>query len=116
MIDKFNITFEERAKILKSYFRNGLDGALDTFPSKEKRKYIVAEELIKRFEKDVRYTEKEVNDILRQVYADFATIRRFFIDNGMMKRNDDGKTYWIEGEDHGSSTESEQDAVQQPSR
>ncbi|MCG3087492.1 DUF2087 domain-containing protein [Sporosarcina cyprini] len=106
MKDTFQIKPEEREKILKSYFRNGVDGPLDTFPSKEKRKYIIAEEIIKRFEKDVQYTEKEVNDTLRQVYADFATIRRFFIDNGMMRRHDDGKTYWIEGEDHGSSSES----------
>ncbi|GKV55829.1 hypothetical protein NCCP2222_17760 [Sporosarcina sp. NCCP-2222] len=111
MKDTFQITPEEKEKILKSYFRHGLDGPLDTFPSKEKRKYIVAEEIIKRFEKDVRYNEKEVNDTIRQVYADFATIRRFFIDNGMMRRDDDGKTYWIEGEVHGSSSESEQGAV-----
>ncbi|QTD42568.1 DUF2087 domain-containing protein [Sporosarcina sp. Te-1] len=111
MSEKFQSTPEEREKVLKSYFRYGLDGPLDTFPSKEKRKYIIAQEIIKRFEKDTIYTEKEVNDILKQVYYDFATIRRFFVDNGLMRRSEDGKSYWIEGEDHGSKVESEQGTV-----
>ncbi|MBB4826180.1 hypothetical protein HNO89_003417 [Sporosarcina luteola] len=111
MSANLHFTSEEREKVLKSYFRNGLNGPLETFPSKEKRKLIIATELIKRFNKETLYTEKEVNDILKKIYPDFATIRRFFIDNGFMCRSEDGKSYWIEGENSGSSMEPEGGAV-----
>ena len=100
MEERFEISEAEREKVLKSYFRNGLDGTLETFPSKDKRKYIIAQEIIKRFEADKVYIEKEINDILKEVHPDFATIRRFFIDYGFMERSDDGKAYWIGSLDH----------------
>ena len=94
----FDITESEREKVLKNYFKHGLDGPLDIFPSKEKRKYIIAQEIIKRFEVRKEYKESDVNMILKEIYLDFATIRRYFIDYRFMKRSDDGKVYWIENE------------------
>ena len=96
MEERFQVTEVEREKVLKSYFRQGLEGPLDTFPSKDKRKYIIAQEIIQRFEVGKVYLEKEINAILKEIYPDFATIRRFFIDYGFMNRSDDGKEYWIE--------------------
>ncbi|MDW0115963.1 DUF2087 domain-containing protein [Sporosarcina thermotolerans] len=101
MEERFQVTETEREKVVKNYFRKGLDGPLDTFPSKEKRKYIIAQEIIKRFEVGKVYLEKEINVILKEIYLDFATIRRFFIDYGFMKRSDDGKEYWIGNKDAG---------------
>ena len=46
MEERFQVTDVEREKVLKNYFRQGLDGPLDTFPSKDKRKYIIAQEII----------------------------------------------------------------------
>ena len=94
----FDITKNERDNVLKNYFKHGLDGPLDIFPSKEKRKYIIAQEIIKRFEVRKEYKESDVNMILKEIYLDFATIRRYFIDYRFMKRSDDGKVYWIESE------------------
>ena len=89
----FIISDKEREQTLKNLFREGTDGPLDVFPSKEKRKFIVAEHLANRFEIGKAYSEREVNEILKRAYPDFATIRRFFIDYGLMERSYDGRTY-----------------------
>ncbi|EMR06041.1 hypothetical protein C772_02021 [Bhargavaea cecembensis DSE10] len=89
----FIISDKEREQTLKNLFRKGPDGPLDVFPSKEKRKFIVAEHLANRFEIGKAYSEREVNEILKRAYPDYATIRRFFIDYGLMERSYDGRTY-----------------------
>lgn len=94
--ERFTITDVEREKVLGNYFKQGLQGPLDVFPSKEKRKYIIAQEIIKQFEVDRIYVEKEINDKLATIYPDFATVRRFLIDYRFMARSVDGKEYWIE--------------------
>ncbi|AMQ05581.1 hypothetical protein AZE41_06440 [Sporosarcina psychrophila] len=95
--ERFTITDVEREKVLGNYFKQGLQGPLDVFPSKEKRKYIIAQEIIKQFEVDRMYVEKEINDLLATIYPDFATVRRFLIDYRFMTRSNDGKQYRIEG-------------------
>ncbi|WP_231885781.1 DUF2087 domain-containing protein [Sporosarcina sp. FSL K6-1540] len=97
MGERFTITDVEREKVLGNYFKQGLQGPLDVFPSKEKRKYIIAQEIIKQFEVDRMYVEKEINDLLATIYPDFATVRRFLIDYRFMTRSNDGKQYRIEG-------------------
>nr|WP_285865170.1 DUF2087 domain-containing protein [Lederbergia lenta] len=72
-----------------------MDGPLDIFPSKEKRKRIVLQHLLSRFEINKKYTEREINEVLKSVYGDFATIRRYFIDYGFMERNKDCSKYWL---------------------
>jgi len=94
--ERFTITDVEREKVLGNYFKQGLQGPLDVFPSKEKRKYIIAQEIIKQFEVEKIYIEKEINDLIAKIYPDFATVRRFLIDYRFMTRSDDGKQYWIE--------------------
>ncbi|MER2089434.1 MAG: DUF2087 domain-containing protein [Sporosarcina sp.] len=100
MGERFLIMDIEREKVLKNYFKHGLHGPLDVFPSKEKRKYIIAQEIIKQFEVSKVYVEKEVNDLLVTIYPDFATVRRFLIDYRFMTRSDDGTRYWIESGSH----------------
>lgn len=103
MGERFFITDIEREKVLKNYFKHGLQGPLDVFPSKEKRKYIIAQEIIKQFEVDKMYMEKEINDQLVTIYPDFATVRRFLIDYRFMTRSVDGKQYWIESKTHANT-------------
>ncbi|MFJ7934622.1 DUF2087 domain-containing protein [Sporosarcina sp. NPDC096371] len=95
MEERFVITDKEREKVLGNYFKQGVNGTLEVFPSKEKRKYIVAQEIIKRFDTGKVYLEKEINELLKTVHGDFATIRRFLIDYRFMNRSDDGREYWI---------------------
>lgn len=93
--DRYVITKDEEKKVLETYFKNGLDGPLSTFPSKEKRKIIVLRHLLKRFKKNEIYTEKEINETIKPVYDDFVTIRRYFIEYGFMERSKDGSQYWL---------------------
>ncbi|MFD1851543.1 DUF2087 domain-containing protein [Oceanobacillus bengalensis] len=96
MVDeRYAITTEEKERVLSTYFDKGLDGPLKTFPSKEKRKIIVLQHLLKSFEIKSSYSEMEVNEILKKVYSDFVTIRRYFIEYGFMERSKDGSKYWV---------------------
>lgn len=91
----YGISETEREKVLQTYFKNGLDGAVDIFPSKEKRKIIVLQHILKRFDQDKKYSEKEVNDIIKTAHDDYVTVRRYFIEYGFMDRNSDGSQYWV---------------------
>ncbi len=93
--DRYATTEKEKEKVLSTYFKQGTDGKLDKFPSKEKRKLIVLQNIVNRFERDKKYTEKEVNGILKTIYNDFATIRRYLIEYGFMERSRDCREYWI---------------------
>ncbi|MFS0674828.1 DUF2087 domain-containing protein [Ornithinibacillus sp. 179-J 7C1 HS] len=93
--DRYAITEEEKQKILTTYFKEGLEGKLDSFPSKEKRKLIVLQNIMNRFELTKIYTEKEVNEILKSIYSDFATIRRYLIEYGFLGRSKDCTEYWV---------------------
>ena len=35
--ERYGIEEKERQKVLQTYFKNGLDGGIDTIPSKEKK-------------------------------------------------------------------------------
>ena len=53
------------------------------------------EQLLIHFEKEKKYTEQEVSEILKNLYDDFATLRRYFIEYGFMARSKDGLQYWL---------------------
>lgn len=92
--DRYAITEKEREKVIKTYF-NREDGRLSTFPSKEKRKIIVLSHIVKNFQINKGYSEKEVNTILKNIYDDYVTIRRYLIEYGFMERNRDCSIYWV---------------------
>ncbi len=95
MVDeRYNVTREENGKLLTKYFPEGTDGRLSTFPLKQKQKLVVLREIAKRFERDHTYSEKDVNAILRDVYDDHVTIRRYLIEYGFLDREADGSKYW----------------------
>ena len=93
--ERYAITAEEREKVIGTYFKSGIDGEIQSFPSKEKRKIILLQQIIKRFENERKYKEKEVNDILKTVYTDYVSLRRYLIEYGFMERSNDCATYWV---------------------
>lgn len=96
MVDeRYAITEQENEKILNTYFKEGLEGPLSEFPLKEKRKVAILRHLVKKFQRDKKYTEKEVNDILKPIYDDYVILRRYLIEYGFMERNRDGSCYWL---------------------
>ena len=86
------ITEQEQKQILAKYFR---DSRIEQFPKKEKRKLVLLHKVSKIFEKDKKYSEKEVNERLKKVAADHVTIRRYLIDYGFLERQKDGSEYWL---------------------
>lgn len=93
--DRFAITEQENEKILAVYFKQGLNGPLESFPLKEKKRVAILRHLIKSFAANKTYTEKEVNAILKPFYHDYVLLRRNLIEYGFMDRVQDGSSYWL---------------------
>ncbi|MCY0876974.1 MAG: DUF2087 domain-containing protein [Firmicutes bacterium] len=55
-------------------------------PASRKKRLVVLKWLVEKFEWEVPYSESQVNEILKQHHPDFATIRREFIVNKLMER------------------------------
>ncbi len=91
--DRYNITEAEKLSTIKAHITEY--GALKNYPSKEKKKIIVLDHIMKNFKRDTMYSEKEINRILKRIYEDYATLRRSLIEYGFMDRSDDCKNYWV---------------------
>jgi hypothetical protein len=96
MVDeRYVITEDEKNAVLKNYFDKNNDRKLKTIPPKEKKKIIILQHLVSFFEKSKIYSEKEVNNILKEVHEDYATLRRYLIEYGFMERTDNCSEYWV---------------------
>jgi len=74
---------EYKQKVILNFFEHG---KLKTIPAQLKKKSIILSEIVKSFEQDKNYTEKEVNLIIANYHDDFATIRRYMIEFKLMQR------------------------------
>jgi len=96
--ERYAITEDEYAALLKQYFPDGPEGPLASFPRKEKRKVAVLRHIASYFKSGVRYSEKEVNERLLSFWEeDYVTLRRYLIEYGYLDRKDDGRAYWVKG-------------------
>lgn len=96
MVDeRYAITTDENEEMIKRFFTKGPDGPLSHFPRKQKFKIAVLRHITQRFEVQKKYSEKEVNEILKTVDSDFVTLRRYLIEYGFLDRKDDGSQYWV---------------------
>lgn len=91
-INSIEFTEQEKKHTLETFFQ---DGHLVKLPKKEKRKVIIFLELIKTFDENRIYSEREVNEVIKDIHGDFATIRRYLIDFKLLERSTDGKEYWV---------------------
>lgn len=73
----------DEQRVLATFVR---DGAIPTFPAKLKKQVVLWRWVVERFEADRAYLEAEVNDLLRPVNPDVATIRRALVDHALMTR------------------------------
>ncbi|KNY29974.1 DUF2087 domain-containing protein [Pseudobacteroides cellulosolvens] len=96
------VTREEKDKIIERYFPEGVYGPLKAIDMREKNRIVVLEQLVNRFEQDKLYSEKEVNEILKEAFPDFVTLRRYLIEYGFMDRKQNGSQYWVRKYDHGT--------------
>lgn len=96
MVDeRYVITNKEQEKFEKAYFQEGNQLVLKSMPSKEKRKIAVLRRIVKEFDEEKKYTELELNKILREINPDIATIRRYLIQYGFLEREKDCSSYWV---------------------
>lgn len=80
------------AKVLRDFM---VDGRLKSIPARAKKKDVVLRHLVTLFEPGRRYPESEVNLVLQRVHPDYASLRRFLVDAGLMAR--DHGIYWRVG-------------------
>ena len=83
---------EDEEAVLRSYFRAG---RLTEVPAKHAKRLIVLTRLALEFEPGVRYPEREVNQILGRFNDDYATLRRYLVDEGLLSR--ERGEYWRTG-------------------
>ena len=81
---------DERARVVATFIK---DGRLVSIPAQYKKRRYVMEELARSFEWGRLYDEKEVNAILKTFHDDVASLRREFIDQRIMLR-ENGR-YWL---------------------
>lgn len=70
------------------------DGRLKEIPAQRKKREAVLRRILSEFQPGKRYSEKQVNTIIRQFHEDTATLRRELVGYGWLKR--EGGVYWRE--------------------
>lgn len=76
-------------KVLRSF----LDGQrIKEIPAQYKKQLVILRWLVEKFEFSVRYSERELNEIIKQHHPDTAWLRRSMIDRKLMAR--EKGVYW----------------------
>ncbi len=93
MVDeRYVITEKERENVIKNHIKND---KIVNIPRSEKKKIIILQYLVQKFERNKKYTEVEVNEVIKQMNEDFASLRRYLIQYGFMARENNGSIYWV---------------------
>ena len=83
---------EDEEIVLRTFFRKG---RLTEIPGKAAKRRIVLERIASEFEPGVHYDEKEVNAMVGAFFNDYASLRRYLVDEGFLDR--DAGVYWRAG-------------------
>jgi hypothetical protein len=77
----------------RTVLANFFDGErLKEIPVNLKKRQVVLAWLVERFDRDTRYTEREVNEVIKRHHPDSAALRRELIDHHYMQR--ENGVYW----------------------
>jgi hypothetical protein len=79
-------------RVLETFLKP--DVAHRRLPVQASKLRIVLDYAVTLFEPGEQYTERQVNDILRAVHPDVASLRRALVDAGLLSRESDGSRYW----------------------
>lgn len=82
-----------RETVLRTFV--GPDGRITMLPRRLAKRLVVLDHAAAGFEVGVDYTEAQVNDILRRLYDDHVTLRRYLVDEGFLSR--EAGRYWRTG-------------------
>lgn len=79
---------------VEQFFR---DGKLLRMPARYAKKHAVMLRFLALFEPGKVYADREVKELIAPIWPDFAEVRRFLCDLGLLQRTADGRSYWREG-------------------
>jgi hypothetical protein len=88
-----NAVFSDLPDRLRPFIR---DGRITTMPARRSARLLLLDQVAQAFEPGRRYGEAAVNGILKALYDDPATLRRYLVDEELMSRTPGG-TYWRSG-------------------
>lgn len=93
--DRYFIEDPEERRILQNMFLTLQPLRLKKLSPKEKKKVVCLRRIAAEFEPGRRYTEKEVNAMLKAIFPeDYATLRRYLIEYRFLDRTRDCQAYW----------------------
>jgi predicted transcriptional regulator len=72
-----------KEKVLKAFYR---EGRIHQIPAQKQKRWIVFEPILNEFAFGRSYTEAEVNEIIKRFNEDYCLIRRTFIEERVMSR------------------------------
>jgi hypothetical protein len=74
----------EQARVLRNFVE---DGRLRALPVRASQRCVVLEYLATRFERGRDYGEADVNELLGRFHDDYATLRRYLVDERLLTRS-----------------------------
>jgi hypothetical protein len=72
-----------------------VNGRIETMPARQSRRRLLLDVIAQAFEPGIRYPERRVSQFLGVIYADFASLRRYLVDEEFLSRADG--EYWRSG-------------------
>jgi hypothetical protein len=82
----------QEVEILGRFFSGS---RLTTIPAGRAKRRLVLERLVQEFEPGLRYPEREVDSTLQMFHPDYASLRRYMVDEGFLTRAEG--VYWRTG-------------------
>jgi len=83
---------EPEEEILRTFFAGT---RLTSIPIHRAKRRVVLERIVQEFDPGVRYQERTVNRIVEAFHEDYAALRRYMVDEGLLTRADG--VYWRTG-------------------
>lgn len=77
-------------KVLSDFLTK--DGRIKALPMQNKKLMVILRHIVPNFEPGTKYPEKQVNELLRRFFDDPASLRRYLVDTGLLKR--ENGIYW----------------------
>jgi hypothetical protein len=83
----------DRDAVLRAFLAP--DGSLTAIPTRLRKRLVVLDLMAQHFEPGLKYSETQVNDVVRPFHPDVAALRRYLVEEGFLDRAD-GR-YWRSG-------------------
>jgi ADP-ribose pyrophosphatase YjhB (NUDIX family) len=91
-VEDYGVSDPAAAAVLRAFVR---DGRLTQIPVARAKRRTVLEHIASTFEPGMRYPERQVDAMLRAWYPDYASLRRYLVDEQLLAR--DAGVYWRSG-------------------